>query len=288
MAYFFKKRLGLAEPMPNPTAPRTAAGGSSVASSSPATPAAPGSSATSGSGWVNLQDYLAVNGAQGKAMAEGLVGNVAGQGAAAKQAVDNLSQQHAGGVQGDEAAGRDIQQTSLGSVAGYGDVANQAAKAEQQTKGLVDFGQRGTQLADMYGAAGGYSPGMKRWDSFGSGAGGGDVLKQAADQYGGLSDYLNQATAKSAETATAAQGRVGENRVEQERIKAEKQAAEAEASRLRDIAEDESRSEAERKKAQDDYNLVVQGIGTAFMPLAIFPGAVGALAAQFNQWFGKK
>lgn len=151
-----------------------------------------------GSGWVNLQKYLGANQGQGQQMAESLAGDVQKQGQAFQQGLSNLQTEQENAAV--KAGPGKVAFGSLAEMPKFGEVAGQADKASQQAKQLVDFSGRKDLLAQQAQSQGAkdYSSGMGRWDSFLSGAAGGGVLKQTADNYGGLSDALNLANQQSA------------------------------------------------------------------------------------------
>lgn len=186
MAYMLRQKLGL--PDEDETVLRPSSAPASVNMAGPSAQAkfsagtAPGldSAGTGGSGWVNLQRYLGVNHQQGQQMAGGLAAGVEKQGAPL-----------------DATAG----QMKLGTVQATGDQLGQAAKVSQDAKQLVDFSGRRDLLAQQNQQEGGagYSAGMGRWDSFLSGAAGGQTLQNTADRFGGLSDRLGQASSMAGE-----------------------------------------------------------------------------------------
>lgn len=208
MAYFLKKKqvLDSGTPAPPPASteapPPAATSGSTTPAQFPTGQAGPG-----GSGWVNLQGYLGLNQDQGRGMAQTLADGV---GSGAKESIDNLFSEHGTTLGEDRTAGRDVRFGSMSQMGGYGDVALRADQEGQKAKGLTMFSPRATMFAEQYGNN--YSPGMGRWDSFLSGAAGGDVLKQASDQYGGLTDYLSGRNTESSTAAGVTQGQIGDAR----------------------------------------------------------------------------
>lgn len=168
-------------------------------------------STNGGSGWLNLQDYLGVNGSAGQGMAGQLAGGVSTAGQAAQSGAEGLEREFGRSLRTDAQQNRAPTYGSMAAMSGYGDVAGKASDASRDAKGLVSFSDRQRQLSDMYGKGNDYSAGMRRWDSFAAGAVGGDELKSASDMYGGLAERLgvmNEASGQKAGTVLGKQGEV--------------------------------------------------------------------------------
>jgi hypothetical protein len=147
------------------------------------TEAAPG--AHKGTGYVNLATYLGANYGAGQGMAQHVAGETARQGDAERAALQGL------------AAGQMVP----------GDLAKQAqdTAARARLAGPAGGGL-GAVLAQDYGQAGPYTSGMQGFDAFLTGAAGGKVLQQSANQYAGLGgevDAANKAAAAYTPPAAA-------------------------------------------------------------------------------------
>lgn len=186
MAYLpFRQRWGLEDDRairPAGAAPANLAGPNSQAAFNAMNQRPLGSAGQGGAGWVNLQRYLGVAGDAGQKMAGSLAGNVEKAGAP-------LDAQ--------------AQQMQTGTTTATGEQLGQASKVSQDAKQLVDFSGRRAMLAQQNQREGGtgYTAGMGRFDSFLSGAAGGQTLRNAADRFGGLSERFGLANQQAGANA---------------------------------------------------------------------------------------
>ena len=182
------------------SAPGTAAPGlTSVEGAAGAQPSA--QPQAGGTGFVNLQRYLdfASNRQEGRDMARRIAGPVSGQEDAVRGAIDS--------------AERDFNTTVDQGVKDVREKRSPyAGPKELETAGLQsqvdDFGRgasfltsqagRGALLQGAYGQARPYGEGARGFDSFLTGAAGGDTLRQAAGGYDRLKSYLGDAADRAA------------------------------------------------------------------------------------------
>lgn len=214
MAYERKKNPGLQGTMPSYVAPPPPPSGPAAPAPTSQQPGAfsKSSGPSSGTGWVNLQDYLGLNQHGARNMAGDLAGKVSAAGGQAQAAVSDIGRRFDTGLRSDANYGRAPQHGSMAELSGYGDALQKATDTSRDAKGLVNFSDRQRLLSDAYGKGGDYSPGMGRWDGFAAGAAGGDLLKRASDQYGGLAERLGVANEQSGQKASAVIAKQGEIR----------------------------------------------------------------------------
>lgn len=159
-----------------PAAPAAGGGGAPAGGAAPAAPAA------HGTGFINLSQYLGANQAGAQGMANTLGSTVAQQG---QQALADAGK-YGGELARSSAATADAVDPALQAKLGQ-----EATKASMSAQALQSPGGIGALLTNQYGQGGGYSSGMRGFDSFLAGAAGGNQFQQLGNQYGGLDKYVS-------------------------------------------------------------------------------------------------
>lgn len=185
-----------------PAAPAAAVpAGVGGAPAAPAGGAAPAPApAHAGTGYINLAQYVGANqqGAQG--MAGQIAGNIAGEG---QRAEGELAQLHG------EAHRSTADKLSDVNPGLFMRAGADASKAAADAKGATTSGGLGALLTDQYGKQGGYSSGMRGFDSFLTGNAGGDQFQSLASRYGPLAGQLGLAEGEYRPSASNAPGMGG-------------------------------------------------------------------------------
>lgn len=169
-------------PAPVAGAPTPAAG--APADQTATAPAAP--SGGRGTGFVNLERYLGANREAGQGMANTVAGNVSSLGEKAKGEISAL-----------EGQAYRSSAPDLASVnpALYKQAGEDALNAAGQARAAGTAGGVGGLLQDQYGKQGGYTSGLRGFDTFLTRSLGADQLNALEPKYGGLGSYLGLRTA---------------------------------------------------------------------------------------------
>lgn len=168
------------EPMPStPAAPAPVAGAGGGGTTASAPAAAPGGAR--GTGFISLERYVNANQGQAQGMADTIAGGIQGDAQKAQGELNSLQGQAAHSTAGKF---EDVNPALLGQATS--DASDAAAKARASTTA----GGLGALLTDQYGKGGGYSSGMRGFDSFLTGNAGGTQFQNLANQYGGLDSYV--------------------------------------------------------------------------------------------------
>jgi hypothetical protein len=176
---------------------------------------------TRGTGFVNPQQYAALNAQGGQRMADALTSFIDGQQGAFNTGLQGLQDEYGrqvdagtlkydgsvgtSGEAAQRAGGQYTGPSSLQDMQGYADVANAGRKAQQSGALGADYYGRQALLQDTYGKGGGYTSGMGRFDSFLAGANGGQgAFEQRRSNTAGLGGQLATATTASQQRSTDA------------------------------------------------------------------------------------
>lgn len=245
-----------------------------------------------GSGFVSLGNYLGLNRAAAQGMGDKVLGNIGGAADQIRQKADAESQKTVQAAQ----AGTPQGAQENAAYAGPNNANNVYSLAGDVEKYNENVGQLSTmggrsQLLQQQGYKAPTQGGRTLNTALFSGANADRIaplVSQRNEQVSALRGHV-ATRAGDAEAAIRGgqQGAAQSRQAWQDYVK-EQEAKKAETERLRLEAEDASRSEEDRRKARERYNGLVQGVGTAFMPLLGAPGLVGAGMARLNKWFGKK
>lgn len=256
---------------------------------------APAAPPPKGSKFVGFGRYLAANRDAAKAYADRQTSAAQAQGDAAQGALNTAQANFASLAAAPTTAYMDADERAGDSTPNWD--ANQYAAANATYKGADSLAQtpqwqalqaQALQAQDTASAG----PQGSAFDKALLGSAGADQYAALREKYGKLSGALETANTKSAGQAQAGrqatQAAASAAQAQYAQRDAEQQAQKDEAARLRAIAEDESRSEAERRAAAERYNILAQAAGTALFPVLGAPGAVGWLGAKINDLWGKK
>ncbi len=187
-----------------------------------------------GTGYIGLDQWLALNQPQSAAMADNLVSGINAQGQKAESLLGEAGEYLQHGIDGAslnyndedfagnngllraEDAAKNAKATvdagwqgptSLEGIKPYEMGRGVATNAGQQANLAGDFYGRQALLSKEYGKGGGYSPGSQRLDSALAGAAGGDKIDAAKSQWGNLLGKFDAANTAANASAKAAEQR---------------------------------------------------------------------------------
>lgn len=185
MAYLSEEELDGQGGGPAPVAGApTPAAGAPVDQTATA-PAAP--SGGRGTGYVNLEKFLTANRESGQGMANTIAGNVSSLGEKAKGEMSALE------GQAYRSSAPDLASVNPGL---YKQASEDSTNAAAQARAAGTAGGVGGLLQDQYGKQGGYTSGLRGFDTFLTRSAGADQLGGLEPKYGGLGSYLGLRTAE--------------------------------------------------------------------------------------------
>jgi hypothetical protein len=163
-----------------------------------------------GTGFINLQTYLGLNGGGAQALGDSIASRVSGTDQSAVNAIGGTAiGARRMADQAVKAGGAYAGPSSFGDVADMGDIATKMANAQKTASAAMDQTGRAALLAEQFGPS---TWGGSMLDSALAGAGGGaQGIANAANGVGKLSKYLTDTTKQTNAYLDSAQSKSANN-----------------------------------------------------------------------------